>query len=727
MINESLKQNVITIGKVQDVNFTIAATAEAFDALSVGLYKNPHAAILRELGTNAYDAHVMAGKPNLPIEVHLPTPLQPTLIIRDYGPGLSKEALGLVPGVEGIYNTYFKSTKNNSNDYNGMFGVGSKSPFTMCESFLVTSYNKTGKFVCSVCKSESGTPQIICLAEEPPTNETGLKIEIPIASSDINSIRSEAIRIYKHFKVQPKITPSLSFPSYEWHSLTNEYGFVKKISYNTYSDTPISLLMGNVLYPLELPSDAKIDISKMKWLENKKLLDRWINSYNNDHQIVIFANIGDVSISLSREALRYDEKTNKFLEQRFTDLISNITKDYKDEFNKQDTWFDKNSCYLRQLQIVKQLVPYDECANNLWDYYAQHSFQLNLDNDKCFVEKYNLRYIYYGKLKKCYEYGYFNRGNIGHFNDNDLTIVINDITSRYGNYKKDYLVEKILSLNKPQSSIFVIDSNDSYDVIEKTIGIPKRFYVKVSDIEYDIPANVSATSRAAGYKGHYIWSERNLHLQQCAPEVIQNCTGTIYHLIKEKDSQNKNIESITFLNRKYYLKYTKINVSDILKIAKPYLNDKDLVIITTPTKLKKLSNTKSLNNYIVDCLKKVDIDETAKLHLVTNSDLRNSVNFNHLKKLQQFLNSNLISQYPTIGDILLADEQKIDKSYPPLYLLEDKIKEKIEKKAESLANIINKEYRKLCIKKPLLPFILNNYSDWSNDSYTQEIENYIRS
>jgi HSP90 family molecular chaperone len=73
----------------QSTNYKIEATAKAFSILSDGLYSNKIKAVIRELSTNAYDAHVSAGCPDSPFRVQLPTKLEPVFVVRDFGTGLS--------------------------------------------------------------------------------------------------------------------------------------------------------------------------------------------------------------------------------------------------------------------------------------------------------------------------------------------------------------------------------------------------------------------------------------------------------------------------------------------------------------------------------------------------------------------------------------------------------------------------------------------------------------
>ena len=84
------------------------------------LYSDKVLAVLREYSSNAWDANRMVGRGNIPIEVNLPTLMQPYLSIKDFGPGLSRD------DVFNVYTQYGASTKHDSNIAVGMPGIGSK-------------------------------------------------------------------------------------------------------------------------------------------------------------------------------------------------------------------------------------------------------------------------------------------------------------------------------------------------------------------------------------------------------------------------------------------------------------------------------------------------------------------------------------------------------------------------------------------------------------------------
>ena len=85
--------NVVSNTLQNTTQYSIKASAKAFKILSDGLYSDKIAAPIRELSTNAYDAHVAKGNTHTPFDVHLPSVAEPWFAIRDYGIGMSKQEL----------------------------------------------------------------------------------------------------------------------------------------------------------------------------------------------------------------------------------------------------------------------------------------------------------------------------------------------------------------------------------------------------------------------------------------------------------------------------------------------------------------------------------------------------------------------------------------------------------------------------------------------------------
>ena len=93
-------------------------SAHIFNILRSTLYSNKVLAVLREYSANAWDEHRAAGIPDRPIKVVLPTALEPTLRVRDYGRGLSEQQ------VFEVYTQYGSSTKRGDDLTVGALGIG---------------------------------------------------------------------------------------------------------------------------------------------------------------------------------------------------------------------------------------------------------------------------------------------------------------------------------------------------------------------------------------------------------------------------------------------------------------------------------------------------------------------------------------------------------------------------------------------------------------------------
>ncbi|MCC5613423.1 hypothetical protein LC612_43805, partial [Nostoc sp. CHAB 5834] len=110
-------------GVLSTSKFDFAKNAHMFRLMSSGIYSDKITAVLREIGCNAYDAHIAAGISDVPFIVKLPTALDPEFYIQDFGPGLSNAAMF------DLYTVYGMSDKQKNKEQTGAFGLGSKSPF----------------------------------------------------------------------------------------------------------------------------------------------------------------------------------------------------------------------------------------------------------------------------------------------------------------------------------------------------------------------------------------------------------------------------------------------------------------------------------------------------------------------------------------------------------------------------------------------------------------------
>ena len=114
-----------------DVKLDASASQLIMDVLAK-LYDNPVEAAIREYVSNAYDANVEADATK-PVKVHLPETDEPYLSVRDYGNGL--DYLNIVS----VFANFGTSTKRDSDNLIGGFGIGSKSGLAVSDSIQISS------------------------------------------------------------------------------------------------------------------------------------------------------------------------------------------------------------------------------------------------------------------------------------------------------------------------------------------------------------------------------------------------------------------------------------------------------------------------------------------------------------------------------------------------------------------------------------------------------------
>lgn len=287
------KNEIVRGGVSASGEFKIKATAKAFNILSSGLYSDKIKAVIRELSCNAYDAHVAAGKADVPFEIKLPTTLEPTFYVKDFGTGLSEE------DVFNLYTTYFDSTKSDSNDYVGALGLGSKSPFSYTNSFTVESRYRGRKYVFNAFLNETGLPEIAKLADEATDEPNGLTVMFSAHANDIPTFRERARVALMYFNPQPTVLGWKEYQQLNVHVLFEgaNWRLVKRdsVSYYVSNDGP-AIKQGPVIYPIN------IDILRREKVPAKV-------NVMFDLSLDVEVPMGTVDIAASREALSYDKRT----------------------------------------------------------------------------------------------------------------------------------------------------------------------------------------------------------------------------------------------------------------------------------------------------------------------------------------------------------------------------------------------------------------------------------
>ena len=283
------KHDVSVSNDFKTSGFKIQASAKAFEILSSNIYTNKVRAVIREYNCNAYDAHVDAGTERT-WDVHLPTHLECYFSVRDYGTGLSDES------VREIFTTYFHSTKTNSNNFVGALGLGSKSAFSLVDSFTVVSYYNGIKSDYSCYKDQTGEPQVALLTSSETDQPNGLEVSMSVDGRQ-DDFEYEAVNVFKYFDVLPNINDKEVVKNVL--KAKEDYKFVcDEGSFNTGYGS-LYARMGNVSY--KIPNEYKSDLSGFINFE-----------------------IGDLSFNAGREELSMDDSTKTLLKSRIQQVTDSL-------------------------------------------------------------------------------------------------------------------------------------------------------------------------------------------------------------------------------------------------------------------------------------------------------------------------------------------------------------------------------------------------------------------
>lgn len=304
------EDRAVTTTRAKTSTFTIAANGKAFKILIDGLYSDKEWAIVRELSTNAWDSHAMAGKTDQPFTIHAPTRYEPWFSVRDFGVGMSPEYMATG------YTQVFHSTKDHANDQVGAFGLGRMTPFSKTDTFTVTSWFDGYKRTYSVFLDERRVPALAMLGEEVSSDPTGVEIQIAVDQDDFYAFKSAIIRACTlGFPVRPIITGENILPPVPVAALSGTgWRMLERGKYGAAAINKAHAVQGCVAYPI----DANVFDNLPQDLRN--LLNQ---------PLVIDFNIGDLEVTASRESLSYDEVTKKAI----IDRLECVLDEYLDPFN----------------------------------------------------------------------------------------------------------------------------------------------------------------------------------------------------------------------------------------------------------------------------------------------------------------------------------------------------------------------------------------------------------
>jgi len=294
--------------------------------------------------------------------------LEPEFKIRDFGTGLSED------GIINLYTTYGSSSKRSSNLFKGAMGVGSKAPFSYVDNFNIISYFN-GEETLYSCYIEEGAPNISKFSSMPTKEPNGLLISLAVKREDVSKFSVKASQIYHWFSYKPKTNVELTEIEVK-EVVSGEGWMLHELEHNSYSSNSVlgksaKVIMGNICYP--------VDTSVFSY----GTIERDMGNL----PFILEANIGDVKMAASREALSMTPETIKWLTNKFKKIRKELRNTLQKEVDSQPT-------------IWKKYVKIGDIHNSIRTFYTFQNMSLVVD-DKGTECKLNTS-IHYLKLPENY-------------------------------------------------------------------------------------------------------------------------------------------------------------------------------------------------------------------------------------------------------------------------------------------------------------------------------------
>jgi hypothetical protein len=228
---------------------------------------------------------------NKNIEITLPNELNPVLIIRDYGVGISPERLTLIKRV-GL------STKNKSNVQTGGFGLGLKSAFAYTEQFFIVSYYNGIEYTYICQKNVNKMGAIVLLNETSSQEQNGVEIRIPIKNEDNRALSAHITEIVRFWACKPKVNGLDLIVNNNVLNLQNG-SLIAEYNYHL-------AVIDGIPYQLDINRYFKADL---------------IYDKLNNQKIILFFNVGEIDLVMTREGLEDSVKNNTTISKRINDLF----------------------------------------------------------------------------------------------------------------------------------------------------------------------------------------------------------------------------------------------------------------------------------------------------------------------------------------------------------------------------------------------------------------------
>lgn len=440
---------------------TIEMTLNTENSLASGLliqrltelYEDPVEASVRETISNAFDAVTEAYSGDRPeVRISTPTSLNPILVIKDNGVGMSYEDL------KNIYSKYGASTKIDNLDTIGAYGLGAKSPLAYGTEFTVSSV-KDGHKVTIIVAREELTNYIKIINNVKTDEPSGTTVSIPVNSKDIDRFNTHINR-YENTPIDKDIDLYINgkLVSNDEYTLLTENVLLMDGKEKVYGRMWVKKDNFTTLITSMSEDDIKRNL--------KFLIGGWTyqsptgrNSYrtNNEKTMIVELKAGLVGFNSSRDAILENDRYHA-LEKLVVKYVMS------DEFMK---------------DITKSINALDleDFKRNIYKLFDSQRRWARIEDNKVVVENNSSNRYYYSIIPRKFKFEDFVHNETG-FNLNNLlknipskklpTVVIRESKDNFGKTSRNAIMNK--SINSSYGSFTEASIKDINETIDEIMN-----------------------------------------------------------------------------------------------------------------------------------------------------------------------------------------------------------------------------------------------------------------
>jgi hypothetical protein len=346
-------------GSLQSMKFGIDNEGIIFDILSTKLYKNPLKILIQEYMCNARDSHREALRNRIPIDVILPTAIDPYIQFIDYGVGISPERISKV------FVKLGNSTKTDSDKETGGYGVGAKTAWSYIDSFtIITIFDKIEyRYIAYI---DNGVGKLDLISKIETDNRNGTVIKINIKANDFEQAEQYVFKTSFFWKTRPNIiNSSMSFNDYDFEYVQDlsaaVVNSVNNYSYLSDDGENVVIVIDGIIYD-SVDNYINLNIFDLR--------------YSNT-TVYLFFDTSELKPVINRESIFKDSNTVNILNLRINKLYESICNsiDLSGVENIKDICDVITGIDLTRFRILKKFKVTNENFNI---YYENEKFYIDL-------------------------------------------------------------------------------------------------------------------------------------------------------------------------------------------------------------------------------------------------------------------------------------------------------------------------------------------------------------